>query len=117
MLQDPTSFTLGDPVSTHDVKPIFHNAKFCVGGLSQCKDPTQNFALGILVNMLVPKNAKICITPNANFKICVTPNANVSRWPCTFHFVGVEYYLRYPMRTRFSVEYELLLYLSVIRRL
>ena len=28
--------------------------------------------------MLVSKNAKICITPNANAKICVTPN--VSRW-------------------------------------
>ena len=26
--------------------------------------------------MLVSKNAKLCITPNANVKICVTPNAN-----------------------------------------
>ena len=28
--------------------------------------------------MLVSKNAKICVTPNANAKICVTPNA--SQW-------------------------------------
>ena len=28
--------------------------------------------------MLVSKNAKICITPNANTDICITPNA--SRW-------------------------------------
>ena len=28
--------------------------------------------------MLVSKNAKICVTPNANAKICVTPNA--TRW-------------------------------------
>ena len=26
--------------------------------------------------MLVSKNAKICVTPNANVKFCVTPNAN-----------------------------------------
>ena len=32
--------------------------------------------------MLVSKNAKICITPNANAKISVTPNANpnTSQW-------------------------------------
>ena len=53
--------------------------------------------------MLVSKNAKIWVTPNANAKICVTPNANhqheqveyrsswvpntkFSRWPCTFLF-------------------------------
>ena len=32
--------------------------------------------------MLVSKNAKIWVTPNANAKICVTPNANPqrSRW-------------------------------------
>ena len=29
--------------------------------------------------MLVSKNAKICVTPNANAKICVTPNANPQR--------------------------------------
>ena len=33
--------------------------------------------------MLVSKNAKICVTPNANAKICVTPNT--SRW----NIVGV----------------------------
>ena len=31
-------------------------------------------------NMLVSKNAKFCITPNAKHKICVTPNANASQW-------------------------------------
>ena len=59
--------------------------------------------------MLVPKDAKICITPNAKAKIRITPNANPQReqveyrlhwvpntnflrWPCRFHvtftFVG-----------------------------
>ena len=53
-------------------------------------------------NMLVSKNAKIFVTPNAKHKICVTPNVNhhasqwnialgpqpkFSRWPCTFHVV------------------------------
>ena len=33
--------------------------------------------------MLVSKNAKICVTPDANAKICVTPNAN--RWNITLH--------------------------------
>ena len=27
-------------------------------------------------NMLVPKNAKICVTPKANANICITPNAS-----------------------------------------
>ena len=33
-------------------------------------------------NMLVSKNAKICVTPNAKPKICVTPtpNPNASQW-------------------------------------
>ena len=56
-------------------------------------------------NMLVSKNAKICINPNLNSKICVTPNAsrwNIGGvgsptgwvpnargwcWPCRFHIV------------------------------
>ena len=29
--------------------------------------------------MLVSKNAKICLTPNAKHKICVSPNANTQR--------------------------------------
>ena len=56
--------------------------------------------------MLVFKNAKICVTPNAKPKICVSPNAKPKRksveyrllwvpnakfwhWPCTFHFFCV----------------------------
>ena len=70
-------------------------------------------------NMLVSKNAKICITPNAKLKICVTPNAKLKicvtpnanperesveyriflRWPCTFNFVF--------LGSRFPVEYGL----------
>ena len=59
--------------------------------------------------MLVSKNAKICVTPNANPKICVTPNANpqckeveyrsrwvpnakFSRWPCRFHVVCASFF-------------------------
>ena len=42
------------------------NAKFCVGD----------------TNMLVSKNPKICVTPNANFKIVLAPtqNPNASQW-------------------------------------
>ena len=71
--------------------------------------------------MLVAKNAKICIPPNANFKMCVTPNvkpqhesvkyrlrwvpnAKFSRWPCTFLFLGVDLIC---VGSRFSVEYGL----------
>ena len=39
---------------------------------------TQQFCIGN-TNMLVSKNAKIWVTPNANAKICVTPNANPQR--------------------------------------
>ena len=54
------------------LKPIFHcNAKL--------------LALGVCVgytNMLVSKNAKICVTPNVNAKICVTPNASQRNIAC-----------------------------------
>ena len=57
--------------------------------------------------MLVSKNAKICVTPNAKPKICVTPNAIPqheqvkyrlrwvpwhcdSRWACTFYVFCVD---------------------------
>ena len=64
-------------------------------------------------NMLVSKNAKICLTPKAKHKICVTPNAKPQRkpmeyrlrwvfntkyspWPCTFLFVCVcQFHLRW----------------------
>ena len=63
-------------------------------------------------NILVSKNTKICLTPNAKHKICVSPNANpqresvafrlrwvpnakCSRWPCTFFFVLCRFHLRW----------------------
>ena len=66
------------------------------------------FPVGDKKNMLVAKNAKICVSPNAKPKICVTPianpqresveyrlrwvpNAQFSHWPCTFHFFGVNF--------------------------
>ena len=65
--------------------------------------PTQEVLVGD-TNMLVSKNAQICVTPNAKLKICVTPKANPQResvdyrwhlvflrwgrrWPCRFHVV------------------------------
>ena len=49
-------------------------------------------------NMLVSKNAKICVTPNANpqceqveYRWRWVPNANFSRWPCTFHVFCVDF--------------------------
>ena len=39
--------------------------------------PTREFCVWD-TNMLISKNAKICVTPNTNAKICDTPNAN--RW-------------------------------------
>ena len=71
--------------------------------------------------MLVSKNAKICVTPDAKPKICVSPkakpqrksveyrlcwvpNANFSRWACTFHIcVSISFALGTP----FPVEYGL----------
>ena len=71
--------------------------------------------------MLVSKNTKICITPNANAKICVTPNTKPQResleyrlcWAQTqnscighvyFIFAGVDF-IR--IGSRFSKEYGL----------
>ena len=45
--------------------------------------------------MLVSKNAKICVTPNAKLKICVSPNTNPQREP-------VEYRLRWIPNAKFS---------------
>ena len=80
------------------VKPIFH-----------CD--AKPFALGPRVgvtNMLVSKNAEICITLNANANIWVTPNVRGWRWACRFRVV---YFLfpcvGYPTRTQFPVEYGL----------
>ena len=90
--------------SNMGLKPIFHwDAKpLALGPGAGLYPQRHNFLLG--TNMLVCKNAKICITPNTNSKICVTPNAKpqpesveyrlrwvpnakFSRWPCTFHVV------------------------------
>ena len=45
--------------------------------------PTPQFRVGD-TNMLVSKNAKICVTPNAKSKICVTLNANLQRKPVVY---------------------------------
>ena len=43
--------------------------------------PTRRFCY-TYTNMLVSKNAEICVTPNANFKIALAPtqNPNASHW-------------------------------------
>ena len=73
------------------------------------------FCIGY-TNMLVSKNAKICVFFNANPKNCVTPNANPQResveyrlrWPCTFHVVCAHFIcIGYPTQTQFAVEYGL----------
>ena len=78
-----------------------HN--FSRWGFALDNTPNGKFRVGY-TNMLVPKNAKTCVTPNAKHKICVTPNtkpqrepmeymlrwvpnATFSHWPCTFHVV------------------------------
>ena len=83
--------------------------------------PNAKFRIGD-TKMLVSKNAKICVTPNAKHKICVTPNAKpqrepmqcrlrwvpiakTSRWPCTFFFFCVDF-IR--VGSRFSVKYGLI---------
>ena len=77
--------------------------------------------------MLVSKNAKIYVTPDAKPKISITPNAKpqlqsveyrlrwvpntkFTRWPCTFHFFGVDF-IR--IESCFSVEYGLQSYFSL----
>ena len=53
----------------------------CVGLLHLAISPTREFFVGE-TSMLVSKNAKICVSPNANSKICVTPTqtTNASQW-------------------------------------
>ena len=66
--------------------------------------------------MLVSKNTKICITPDANNKICVVPNAKSQcepmeyrlHWEFTFHVVCAHFIrVGYPTGTQFAVEYGL----------
>ena len=53
----------------------------CVGSWHWLGPPTPQFYV-TYTNMLVSKNAKICITPNAKHEICVTPTQtpNASQW-------------------------------------
>ena len=46
--------------------------KYSVGLLYWAMPPTREFCVGD-TNTLISKNAKVCVTPNANVKICVTP--------------------------------------------
>ena len=103
----------------------------CVGSSRWLRPPTPQFRVGD-TNMLVSKNASICVTPNANAKICITPNANPQReqveyrwccvpnmrgwhWPCRFHIFCVHFIcIGYPMRTQFPVEYGLKIFISSI---
>ena len=66
-----------------NVKPIFHcDAKtLALGPGVGLTPPTPQFCVGD-TNMLVSKNAKICVTPNANSKICIIPTQtpNASQW-------------------------------------
>ena len=85
---------------------------------------TPTYNLVTYTNMLVSKNTKICVTPDAKHKICITPkakpqrksveyrlrwvpNSNFLRWPSTFFGV---YFIR--VGSRFSVEYGLKFYLA-----
>ena len=62
-------------------------------GLSLYSTATQKHLHWVLALAETP-NAKFCIGNNnmlVNAKFCVIPNANFSRWPCTFHFVCVDF--------------------------
>ena len=67
---------------------------FCIGALLWFRSPMPEFRIGD-TNMLVSKNAKICVTPNAKPKICITPNAKPQ---CQ----SVEYRLCWVLNARFS---------------
>ena len=60
-------------------------------GLALGQPPNAKIRVGN-TNMLVSKNAKICITPNAEpqhesveYRWRWLPNTKFSRWPCRFH--------------------------------
>ena len=85
------------------VKPLFHcDAKpFAMGPCVVLRPPTPQFGIGD-TNMLVSKNVKICVTPNAKHKICVTPNAKPQTEP-------MEYRLRWVHNAKF---FALAIYIS-----
>ena len=65
-----------------------------VGALHWVIPPTRRFYV-TYTNMLVYRNAKICVSPKANPKSCVTPNAKPQRkgtqnsnTPYIFFFLG-----------------------------
>ena len=66
-----------------------------VGSWCWLGPPTPQFCV-TYTNMLVSKNAKICITPDTKPKICVTPNAKPK---CK----SVEYRLRWVPNANFSL--------------
>ena len=62
-----------------DLLPFFHELPRILNRIAylyRFQTPNAKFSVGN-TNMLVSKNAKICINPKANFKICVTPNVNL----------------------------------------
>ena len=82
----------------------------CVGSLCWLRPQTPQFRVGD-TNMLVSKNDKICVTPNANpqcesveYRLRWVPNAKFSCWPCAFHFHCVDFIC---VGSRVSVEYGL----------
>ena len=95
------------------LKPIFHcDAKPFGLGPGVGLDPQRHNFCVRYTNMLVSKNAKICITPSAKLKIYVTPNAKTQRepmeyrlrwvpnakfshWPCTFLFCVCRFHSRW----------------------
>ena len=90
------------------LKPIFHcDANTIRVGSSRWLRPLMpQFPVGDS-NMLVSKNAKICVTPNANpqreqveYRWRWVPNALFSCWPCRFHVVCVNFVCAgWPTRT------------------
>ena len=71
-----------------------------------------NIALGIptcwvyqhvgYTNMLVSKNARICVTANAKpqcesveYRLCWVPKAKCLHWPCTFHLFVCRFHSRW----------------------
>ena len=78
-ISKPVCFLPGETISLYSTAMqnlTRNNTKFSCWGLDQCEAPTREFRVGdtnmlleiVRANMLVSKNAKICVTPNANPK-------------------------------------------------
>ena len=93
------------------LKPIFHcDAKLLALGLCVWSAPNTKICIGD-TNMLVSKNVKICITPNAKpqhesveYRWRWVPNATFLHWLCTFHLLCVDFIC---IGSRFLVEHGL----------